>query len=94
MFGDVSLSDTEFVFTDGTVIDLNGNDFTFGEGSTITIIMEQLGTEVVMLAATNTDYTIQGRSSAAAASFLAEARPLTARAGAKRERRNSATIMP
>ncbi len=60
VFGDVSLSDTEFVFTDGTVIDLNGNDFTFGEGSSITIIMEQLGTEVVMLAATDTDYTIQG----------------------------------
>lgn len=60
VFGDVSLSDTEFVFTDGTVIDLNGNDFTFGEGSSITIIMEQLGTEVVMPAATDTDYTIQG----------------------------------
>ena len=60
MFGDVSLSDTEFVFTDGTVIDLNGNDFTFGEGSSITIIMEQLGSEVVMLAATDTDCTIQG----------------------------------
>lgn len=58
VFGDVSLSDTEFVFTDGTVIDLNGNDFTFGEGSSITIIMEQLGTEVVMPAATDTDYTI------------------------------------
>lgn len=60
VFGDVSLSDTEFVFTDGTVIDLNGNDFTFGEGSSITIIMEQLGTEVVMLAAMDTDCTIQG----------------------------------
>ena len=60
VFGDVSLSDTEFVFTDGTIIDLNGNDFTFGEGSSITIIMEQLGSEVVMPAATDTDYTIQG----------------------------------
>lgn len=60
VFGDVSLSGTEFVFTDGAVIDLNGNDFAFGEGSSITIIMEQLGSEVVMTAATDMDYTIQG----------------------------------
>ena len=33
-------------------------------------------------------------NSAAAASFFAEERPFTAREGAKRERRNSATIIP
>ena len=59
-WGDISLSNAEFIFADGAVIDLNGNDFTFGEGSSITIIMSELETQLVMLADADSTYEIQG----------------------------------
>lgn len=59
-WGDIALSNAEFIFADGAVIDLNGNDFTFGEGSSITIIMSELETQLVMLADADSTYEIQG----------------------------------
>lgn len=57
-WGDISLSNAEFIFADGAVIDLNGNDFTFGDGNSITIIMSKLETQLVMLADTDSVYEI------------------------------------
>lgn len=59
-WGDIALTNAEFIFADGAVIDLNGKDFTFGEGSSITIIMSGLETQLVMLADADSTYEIQG----------------------------------
>lgn len=53
--GDITLAGASFIFTDGAVIDLKGNDFTYGEGNSITIIMSN-----IMLADADGEYVLQG----------------------------------
>ena len=53
--GDITLTGASFIFTDGAVIDLKGNDFTYGEGNSITIIMSN-----IMLADADGEYVLQG----------------------------------
>ena len=53
--GDITLAGASFIFTDGAVIDLKGNDFTYGEGNSITIIMSN-----IMLADVDGEYVLQG----------------------------------
>ena len=54
-WGDITLTNAEFIFADGAVIDLNGKNFTFGDGTSITIILQD-PTDAIMLLDAETEY--------------------------------------
>ena len=58
-WGDIALTEADFIFADGAVIDLHGNDFSFSGGE-ICIIMQDAAQLVLLADEGATPYQIQG----------------------------------
>lgn len=59
VMGDISLGNTEFVFADGSIIDLNGGNFTLGENCSIKVVMTEAQTMLLSDSA-NSEYELKG----------------------------------